>query len=216
MEKASHCKKTPLSCFQLKAGLLLYCFRNRRKDRSISRLADFFLLQSFPLFCGLIHSLRAKARFKIDSPWISFLGSFQSCLWANSDNLEGRSAEYENCPAWLFPTIDAGYRRRRAKRRPTRRRGWPRRTTRRPGDRRISRPTRKLINKQAHPHVLVTHSDHFWTCVMRGSAAGLQHGPHRLQGSHTEVGDLDVVFVVQEEVLGFQITMTGKKTRAYS
>ncbi len=45
---------------------------------------------------------------------------------------------------------------------------------------------------------------------MRRPTAGLQHGPHGLKGRHAEVGDLDVVLVVQQQVFRFEITMTER------
>ena len=46
---------------------------------------------------------------------------------------------------------------------------------------------------------------------MRRSAAGLQHGTHGLEGSHTEVGDFYIVLVVQEQILRFQVTVAARK-----
>ena len=55
-----------------------------------------------------------------------------------------------------------------------------------------------------------THPDDFRTGVVRGPATRLEHGPHGLEGGHAEVGHLDVVLVVQEEVLRFQVPMAEK------
>ena len=42
---------------------------------------------------------------------------------------------------------------------------------------------------------------------MRRPAAGLEHGSHGLEGSHAEVGHLDVVLVVEQQVLGLEVAV---------
>ena len=42
---------------------------------------------------------------------------------------------------------------------------------------------------------------------MRRSAAGLEHGAHGLERGHAEVGDLDVVLVVEQQVLGLEVAV---------
>ena len=59
-----------------------------------------------------------------------------------------------------------------------------------------------------------THPDHLWTGVMGAAAARLQRVAVRLQGGHPEVGHSDVVLLVQQQVLGLQVTVaatTGQK-----
>ena len=45
---------------------------------------------------------------------------------------------------------------------------------------------------------------------MGRTTTGFEHRPHGLEGGHAEVGHLDVVLVVQEEVLRFQVPMAEK------
>jgi len=54
---------------------------------------------------------------------------------------------------------------------------------------------------------LWTHPDDFRASIMRRSARGLEHRPHRLERGHPEVCDLDVVLVVQQKVLRLQIAV---------
>ena len=56
-----------------------------------------------------------------------------------------------------------------------------------------------------------THPDDFRASIMRRSARGLEHRPHRLERGHPEVCNLDVVLVVQQKVLGLQIAVAKQK-----
>ena len=51
---------------------------------------------------------------------------------------------------------------------------------------------------------------HLRTSVVRRSAAGLEHGAPGLEGGHAEVGHLDVVLVVEQEVLGLQVAVADR------
>ncbi len=74
----------------------------------------------------------------------------------------------------------------------------------------------RVQDDPAGPHVrpaavVLLPADHLRAGVVRGAAGRLQHGANRLQGGHAEVGDLDVVLVVQQKVLGLQVTVTGRR-----
>lgn len=62
------------------------------------------------------------------------------------------------------------------------------------------------------PAVVLLPPDHLGTGVVRGAAARLQHGPRRLQRSHAKVRNLNVVLLVQEQVLWFQISVAYRVT----
>lgn len=55
-----------------------------------------------------------------------------------------------------------------------------------------------------------THPYDLWTGVVGGPAGGLQQAASRLQGGHAEVCHLYIVPLIQQQVFGFQITVTER------
>lgn len=75
---------------------------------------------------------------------------------------------------------------------------------------RPGRQSCKILRRQlADP----THPDNLGAGVVGGAARGLQHGAGGLEGGHAEVGHLDVVLVVQQQVLRLQVSVAGKEQR---
>lgn len=57
-----------------------------------------------------------------------------------------------------------------------------------------------------------THSNDLWTRIMRTPAARLKHSIRNLKCSHTEICDLDVHILVEQNILGFEVSVRDIKS----
>lgn len=58
-----------------------------------------------------------------------------------------------------------------------------------------------------------TYSNDFRTGIVRRAARCFQHRSGWLEWCHTEIGDFYIIFLVQQQILWFQITMTENATK---